>query len=335
MSEIQEPSNNANYDTHVGRIVLYSIQAGVLICEFFTASYTAYTFSYAIKSFRANIVKVTALRGPLCSLGFFHLIYAFVTISVSIAAEIAIWKFHVPVQPTVFVTNGVIIFVNVLVQWSAGRRPQFLLPSAILNIICAGVAFFVIAPYTTYLYNQVAAYRTADELHQFDDASMEAQQKKIVQEWIIGLTAVILCLAIAEYAVSVVSGMICSYILHHQQQSDISDLRFSTLKSQAHTLPRYYSTETKPVTQATSMVGGDTGYKNGHVLRERYFGNDYRTYAERMYNPNEVVFKNGDSTYGVHPTATNHYRADPTKSSNHAETNIRHVFQNGYMSSYS
>lgn len=283
------------------------------------------------------------MRGPLCSLGFFHLIYAFVTIAVSIAAEVAIWKFHVPVQPTVFVTNGVIVFVNVVVQWSAGRRPQFLLPSAVLNIICAGIAFFVIAPYTTYLYNQVAAYRTADEMHQFEDSSVETQQKKIVQEWIIGLTSVILCLAITEYAVAILSGMICSYILHHQQQSEVSDLRFSTLKSQAHTLPRYYNADSKlvktPSVISNGYKNGNGGYNNshayntGHATHERYFGNDCRTYAERMYDPNEVVFKNGDSTYGVH--AANHYRVEPSKSNNHAETNIRHVFQNGYMSSYS
>lgn len=303
--------------------MLYSVQAGLLFLEFFTASYTAYTFGFAVRCLPNHTVATTSksypLHGSLCFLSFLHLLYAVVTIAISIATEVFIWKFSIPVQPVVFVTNGVVVFVCVVVQCMARRKRQFLIPSAILNTVCASIAVFVIAPYTTYLYNQVAAFVTAEEMKLFDDSTSEGRQKRVMHEWIIGLTALILFLAMLEYVVSVISGMICSYVLHNIQQPTTSDLRFSTMRSQAPTLPQYFNgMPTKIVT-----VSSKPTRRNGQIP-ERYFGSNYRTYAEQMYNPNDIMFNGREPHYVGNMSQIR--QEQPTKVNGHAQTNIRHVF---------
>lgn len=211
-----DPSKQrSNYDAHFGRITLYSIEAGVLVLEFFTASWTAVKVTQAIKSMpRPSFSGDNApLKGPLCSLGFFHLLYAFVTIAVSVAAEVALWGYNVHVSYLVYLTNGVVVFAAVFVQWMASQQPQFLLSSAVLNAVTASISFFVISPAVRDLYTLVANYKSVYEgkANAVRDGAvnelLDAERKgKPIQEWIIGLNALVLLLAIVEYVVSVVSG---------------------------------------------------------------------------------------------------------------------------------
>lgn len=246
-------SQQANYNAHTGRITLYSIEASVLIFEFFSSTWLCLRFTRAIRDMPRSIFTQSKsagarAKGALCSLGFFHLLYAFVTIAVSIAAEVALWAYNVHVSYLVYCTNGLVVFAAVFVQWMASQHYQFLLASTIMNAVTASIGFFIMAPAMRDLYTLVAGYRSTYEGAQIHSAAsgsseiLEAEMKaKPIQEWIIGMNALIVLLALAEYVVSVLSGMVCSYLLHHAYEpknGSSSTLRFPTLPTQ---LPRYWS----------------------------------------------------------------------------------------------
>lgn len=110
------------------------------------------------------------------------------------------------------------------------------------------------------------------------------------------------------------------------------------MRSQAPTLPHYLGT----VPGKMITIPNNVNRRNGQIP-ERYFGSNYRTYAEQMYNPNDINMFNGNGGAGVRESYyvqghANHSRPEPTtKVNGHAQTNIRHVFANGhsrYMSPY-
>lgn len=246
---------------------------------------------------------VAKSKGALCSLGFFHLVYAFVTIAVSIAAEVALWAYNVHVPFLVYSTNGVVVFAAVFVQWLSSQHCQFLTASAVMNAVTASISFFVMAPATRDLYNLVASYRSVYEgghqqmaANEILDAELKA---KPIQEWIIGMNALIVLLSITEYVVSVISGMISSYLLHHTYEArngSGSDLRFPTLTTR---VPLQWSNggHRRSSSVSSSLAAGIDLYANqtkpfGMISKELANGIDeYKIYSQQpMRSLNRVNY---------------------------------------------
>uniref|UniRef100_A0A915K5F9 Uncharacterized protein n=1 Tax=Romanomermis culicivorax TaxID=13658 RepID=A0A915K5F9_ROMCU len=188
-------------DPGQGALVLYIIQCMVFFMEFIIASCILWRFGPCLKNLewpgepsQKRLYCSPYKNKMLVLLAIGHLPYALTTLSMTVLAETTTAWTWLVTQPLNFTTNGSVILICGIVQLVVKKRRIVFLISSILNTVASTIAFFVLAPYSAQLYSYWA---TLDALRS-NSSSGTCDVKRAV-----------LIVAILEFAVSVVSALIC------------------------------------------------------------------------------------------------------------------------------
>uniref|UniRef100_A0A914XLG6 Uncharacterized protein n=1 Tax=Plectus sambesii TaxID=2011161 RepID=A0A914XLG6_9BILA len=141
-----------------GRVVLYSVQTGVLLAECVTSLATAILFGRALVRLPSAIDQHSNV--PHVCLSFGILFYAIMLTGVRVVFELGRWRYDAQplVRTFVRIGNGPVAFATFVVQLCCSCRDRLLLPASILQTVVAALALFVIAPCTTNLYFLFATF---------------------------------------------------------------------------------------------------------------------------------------------------------------------------------